>query len=171
MALKGNLIAVIGRLHPASYDLIFPHGPVVDAVHAARHSHGHGYRDDHGYVALNPQPLPPRQIFAGFETGAAVGHEVVRAAGVARAFGIELRFDVVDICPPPKPWPPLPWPFPWPPRTYPWRTDELGPEFDTGYALGLGAVLEATAEVWEQLPAAGFLEQLYDAASEIALVR
>lgn len=160
MALKGNLIAIIGRIHPAIYDVVFPHGPIVDVAHSAKYAHR--------LAELNPQPLPPRRIFAGIETGALVGHELVRAAGMAKAFGLEFAFDIVDICPPPRPRPPWPWPFPWPPRPYPWRVTEIDPEFDHGYALGLGAVLEATADVWQQLPGGGFLEELYGAASELA---
>jgi len=161
VALDRNLIAIIGRIHPAIYDVVFPHGPVIDVAHAARYAHR--------LAELNPQPLPPRQIFAGIETGAAVGHELVRAAGFARAFGLDFRMDIVEICPPPRPLPPLPWPFPWPPRPYPWRGAETEPEFDHGYGLGLGAVLEATAEVWQKLPGADFLEELYGAAGELAL--
>jgi len=147
VALDRNLIAIIGRIHPAIYDVVFPHG----------------------VAELNPQPLPPRHVFAGIETGAAVGHELVRAAGLAKAFGLDFRMDLVEICPPPRPIPPLPWPFPWPPRPYPWRGIETEPEFDHGYGLGLGAVLEATAEVWQKLPGAAFLEELYGAAGELAL--
>lgn len=158
MALDRNLIAVIGRIHPAIYDVVFPHGPAFDAGLAGKHAHR--------FAELNPQPLPPREIFAGIETGAAVGHELVRAAGMAKAFGLEFVFDVIDICPPPRPRPP--WPFPWPPRPHPWRDEESDPEFDHGYALGLGAVLEATADVWGQLPGGGFLEKVYGAASELA---
>lgn len=164
MAHGGNLIAIIGRIHPAIYDVVFPHGPIVDIAHAATATAKYAHR----LAELNPQPLPPRQIFAGIETGAAVGHELVRAAGMARAFGLDFAFDIVDICPPPRPRPQWPWPFPWPPRPYPWRTAEVDPEFDHGYALGLGAVLEATAEVWQPLPGGAFLEKLYGAASELA---
>ncbi len=170
MALNGNLIAIIGRLHPAIYDVVFPKGPVFEVARAVQHAHLQAYHA----ADLNPQPLPPKEIFAGIETGAAVGHELVRAAGFAKAFGLEFTLDIIDICPPPRPrlpwpWPwPWPWPFPWPPRPYPWRLDELGPDFDRGFALGLGAVLEATADVWQPLPAAGFLEKLYGVAGELA---
>ena len=168
MALNGNLIAIIGRLHPAIYDVVFPRGPVLEVAYAARHTHAHAFA--HRAAELNPQPLPPKEIFVGIEIGAAVGHELVRAAGFAKAFKLEFAFDIIDICPPPRPWPPLPWPwpFPWPPRPYPWRVEDIGPDFEQGYALGLGAVLEATADVWQQLPASGFLEELYGAVGELA---
>lgn len=181
MALDRNFIAIIGRIHPAIYDVVFPHGPVIDLaqagfgrragfahradVHAAA---GHGGAT-FGAAELNPQPLPPREIFTGIQTGAAVGHELVHAAGFAKAFGLEFAFDVEDICPPPRPFPPLPWPFPWPPSPYPWRQGEVDPEFTVGYGLGLGAVLEATADVWQQLPNAGFMEKLYSVAGDAAL--
>lgn len=167
MALDKNLIAIIGRIHPAIYDVVFPRGPVLDVahrVHAARAAHAATWVA----AELNPQPLPPREIFAGIETGAAVAHELVHAAGFARAFRIEFALEVDDICPPPRPFP-WPWPFPWPPRPYPWRRGDVDPEFDIGYALGLGSVLEATAEVWQQLPAATFMERLYDVAAELAV--
>ena len=86
MALNPKLIAIIGRINPAIYDIIFPHGPIR-----------FGVEDVVSRVALNPQPLPPvgRRAKAAFDPqpdppgvalGAQVGYELVRAAGFARAF-------------------------------------------------------------------------------------
>ena len=41
-----RLLAVLGRINPAVWDAIIPHGPVGPAAR----------------VALNPQPLPPKEI-------------------------------------------------------------------------------------------------------------
>lgn len=167
MPFDKNLLAIIGRISPEAFDAIFPRGPLVAGRTIARR----GELAQRG--ELNPQPLPPDEILGGIEVGIAVAHELVRAAGFARAVGLELTLDVEEICPPPKPVPPWPWPWPWPgpwPGPWPWR-GEPGPDYDYGYALGLGAVLEVSAESWAQLPSAGFLERLHDVAADIAFAR
>lgn len=170
VALSKSLIAIIGRVNPAIYDFVFPHGHRVEVElnpqplpPVAR-----------AYAELNPQPLPPvarayaelnpQPLPPGVEIGANVGHELVRAAGFARAFGLRLKLSTDDICPPPRgPWPwPFPWPGPWP------GPDEEWEQFAAGYALGLGATLEATSEVWERFDDAGLLESLHSVAAETA---
>jgi hypothetical protein len=175
MALNRKLIAIIGRVNPAIYDVIFPRGPIRVGV-----------EDVVSRVALNPQPLPPvaRMTKAAFDPqpeppgvalGAQVAYELVRAAGMAKAFGLQLQLVTEDICPPPKPWPlPWPFPFPWPqpwPDPHPWRRGEWNEELEAGYALGLGAVLEATEESWQGLESAGFFEQLHESALNLAAER
>lgn len=165
MPFDRNLLAVIGRISPEAFDAIFPRGPLMAGRTIAQ-------RGELAQRAeLNPQPLPPHEVFGGIEVGVAVAQELVRAAGFARAVGLELTLDVREFCPPPKLIPPLPWPWPWPgpwPGPWPWRDGEPGPDYDYGYALGLGATLEASAESWTQLPSAGFFEELYGVAADIA---
>lgn len=96
-----KLLEIIGRRLPAIYDVI-PRGPqhLLDAV------------------ALNPQPLPPR------EHGAAVAVELLRAGWNAERLGHDpglMFLDLDDWCPTrPKPpkvpwwWPPVPDPDPQP---------------------------------------------------------
>lgn len=169
MALSRSIIAIIGRIDPAIYDVVYPHGPAV----------GFRTRGIRSASELNPQPLPPLERYAsdplnpqplppGVEFGAYVGHELVRAAGLARVLGLTLQLTTDDICPPPRPFP---WPFPWPwpgPWPGPWREGEWESDFESGYALGLGAVLEATAPTWERLEDSGLLEQVHGIASELA---
>ena len=57
MQLSKKLLAIIGKRIPAIYDVI-PHGPQWRLAQ----------------VALNPQPLPPREL------GAAIADEFVRSA-------------------------------------------------------------------------------------------
>ena len=102
-----RLLAVLGRINPAVWDAIFPHGPVGPA----------------GRVALNPQPLPPKE--AMLRASAEVAHDIASAAGSAEADGGEpgrLVSQVIDdwcgTRPRPFPWP-HPFPFPWPPEPEP----------------------------------------------------
>lgn len=157
MAITEGLLAIIGRFDPAIYDAIFPRGPLLRAVPAHRLARFGGGEQ----VELNPQPLPPREVVAGILTGIEVGHELVRGLGFAQAFGLELRLDIEDLCPPP---PTPPWPFG--PQPDPWLTHEDRAIFDYGYAIGLGAVLEATSPVWQSLPAADFAARLHEVAAE-----
>lgn len=164
------LWAVLADRHPSLWEeIIGPGGPL-------------------GRVALNPQPLPPKEVgvFAvrsgGFDAqpdpsadsafgvryGLKTAFAVVRAAGIARLLGVALD-DIPDICPPePEPFPPLPDP----PDPIPWRTAlKAVPNFYADYALGLAIGLEATAGDWEGLPAAGALEKLHERAIGVAPVR
>lgn len=96
-----KLLEIIGRRLPAVYDVI-PRGPLhlLDAV------------------ALNPQPLPPR------EHGAAVAAEFLRAAWTANRHGLDpgVVFEELDDWCPTRPkkiklppwWPPVPDPDPHP---------------------------------------------------------
>jgi hypothetical protein len=128
MAISRRLLALIGRRHPAIFDII-PHGPLVGPVWGDRGS----------AVALNPQPLPPREL------GAAMAVEFIRTAWFADRFGLDQGIvfnELEDWCPtvPRRPklppwWPPVPEPDP-PPD---WFLD-----FHLGFAARLAA---AAAEI------------------------
>jgi hypothetical protein len=114
------LARFIARLRPEIWDVVFPHGPVLRALASG----GSAFQE----VALNPQPLPPREIFAITLADAHLS-EIVRLAELSARLGEEGRAmrkaaltligDFDEICPPnwprrPKlkwPVPPLPWPF------------------------------------------------------------
>ncbi|QIG40426.1 hypothetical protein G5T42_13865 [Microbacterium sp. 4R-513] len=166
------LWAILAERHPSLWEeIIGPSGPL-------------------GRVALNPQPLPPKAMQTrllamragdfdpqpeppgdaaiGVRYGLKTAFAVVRAAGLARLFGVAFD-DIPDICPPePDPFPPLPDP----PDPIPWRTAlKVVPDFYADYALGLAIGLEATAGDWQDLPGADALEKLHARAIGIAPVR
>jgi hypothetical protein len=106
-----SLLTLIARVRPEAWDAIHPQGPVVLNDRLAR-------------VALNPQPLPPREALT---VGAAMmAREVARLAvetdlqgGSASAWLAEF---IDDWCG--TPWPhKWPWPLPGPgpdPDPHPW---------------------------------------------------
>ena len=112
-----RLLSIVARMPPAAWDAIIPHGPRL----------GGASRGD--LVALNPQPLPPRDPF--LEGAAELAHEAVRTA-----VGMSMRGEspagflhelVADWCD--TPWP-RKWPWPWPgprpeegPRPEPWQVN------------------------------------------------
>lgn len=128
----GNLLSIIGTIHPEIWDAIIPYGPRVRVVSALEK------------VALNPQPLPPRETLLG---GAAeMAHEVVRLAVASEAQGASSSAFVSEIiddwCG--TSWP-RKWPWPWPgPRP---GTDTEGPQpepWDVKTAQVIGAVVFAS---------------------------
>jgi hypothetical protein len=152
-----RLLAVLGRINPAALDAIFPHGPV----------------DPHGAVArvaLNPQPLPPKEAF--LNASAAVANDIAFAAISAEAAGSDAAARIVskavdDWCgnsPRPIPWP-HPWPFPWPPEPEP------HPDWDVAASRVVGALtLASVASRLEDGPTRDALakgaEQLLDVGLE-----
>lgn len=145
----GNLLVHISRINPAVWDAIFPHGPL--------------YRDRYGAVALNPQPLPPKeigerlQLEAGLMARALVGLAVeadVRGDDPVRM----VRELIDDWCG--TPWP-RKWPFPWPgptfgPQLEPWQINAgrvVGATVFASYAsrLGEGPLRDALADGAERL--------------------
>jgi hypothetical protein len=148
-----RLLAVLGRINPAVWDAIIPHGPVGPAAR----------------VALNPQPLPPKE--AMLRASAEVAHDIASAAVFAAAAGGEpgrLVSEVIDdwcgTRPRPFPWP-HPFPFPWPPEPEP------HPDWDIGASRVVGALtLAQVASRMEDGPARDALakgaEQLLDAGLE-----
>ena len=128
-----RLLAVLGKINPAVWDVIIPHGPVGP--------HG-GFRHFSKVAAeLNPQPLPPKHEL--LVASAAVAHDIAFAAVSADAAGNDAASRIVaravdDWCgtrPPriPIPWP-RPWPFPWPPEPDP------HPEWDIAASRVVGAL-------------------------------
>ena len=144
-----RLLAVLGRINPAVWDAIIPHGPVGPQR-----------------VALNPQPLPPHETF--LFASAAVAHDIGFAAVSAEAAGSDAAARIVseavdDWCgtrPRPFPWP-HPWPYPWPPEPEP------RPDWDIAASRVVGALsLASVASRLQDGPARDALakgaEQLLD---------
>ena len=147
-----RLLAVLGRINPAVWDAIIPHGPVGPQR-----------------VALNPQPLPPKE--AMLRASAEVAHDIASAAVFAAAAGGEpgrLVSEVIDdwcgTWPRPFLWP-HPFPFLWP------SEPEPHPDWDIGASRVVGALtLAQVASRMEDGPARDALakgaEQLLDAGLE-----
>ena len=144
MANLVRLLAVLGKINPAVYDAIFPHGPVgPHGLAVRRFSPG-------AEVGLNPQPLPPKEAL--LVASAEVAHDIAFAAVSAQAAGTDgagrLVAQAIDEwCgtrprPLPIPWP-GPWPFPWPPEPEP------HPDWDIGASRVVGAL--ALAQVASRL--------------------
>ena len=160
MANVVRLLAVLGRINPAVWDVIIPHGPVLSRSPALRlFSRG-------TEVALNPQPLPPKESF--LFASAEVAHDIAFAAVSAQAAGSDAVARIVgeaidDWCgtrPRPIPWP-HPWPFPWPPEPEP------NPDWDVAASRVVGALsLASVASRLQDGPARDALskgaEQLLD---------
>ena len=125
-----NLLAIIATIHPEIWDAIIPHGPrAIDRLDR---------------VALNPQPLPPREaLLAG---AAEMAHEVVRLAVASEAQGNSSAAFVSEII---EDWCGTPWPRKWP---WPWPgprpgTEAEGPSpdpWDIQTARVIGAVIFAS---------------------------
>jgi hypothetical protein len=154
MASIVRLLAVLGKVNPAVWDAIIPHGPIQAHTHAFR-SFSKGSE-----VELNPQPLPPKELL--LFASAAVAHDIAFAAVSAEAAGNDsarlVSRAIDDWCgtrPPhiPIPWP-GPWPFPWPPEPEP------HPDWDIGASRVVGAL--ALASVASRLEAG----EAYDALSK-----
>ena len=83
MANLVRLLAVLGKINPAVFDAIFPHGPVgPHGLAVRRFSPG-------AEVALNPQPLPPKEAL--LVASAEVAHDIAFAAVSAQAAGNRRR--------------------------------------------------------------------------------
>ncbi len=153
MALTASAIALIGRTHPEIFELfgnpIGPRAIGIASVHASVLEH----------VALNPQPLPPKE--AGLRVGTQTGIELLRLANVARHLNIAFEIDPDNWCPTPPRKPKLPPPVLWPP---PPLDDPDDPHWHTGFALGLAAVLEVAAPGLEGLEQFGALDRIHDNA-------
>jgi hypothetical protein len=127
-----TLLSVVARIHPQVWDAIYPHGPAIGVTEPVA-----GFASRLDRVALNPQPLPPREAFL---LGAAeLAHEIVRTA-----LGIEARGDsslsfvrdtIDDWCG--TPWPHK-WPLPWP---GPHRGDGPHPEPWDAYDIQAGRII------------------------------
>ncbi len=156
MATLAAMAAILGRLNPAIYDFIFPHGPVLQTAGARRIS---VFRDEVA-AELNPQPLPPKEL--QFFAAAQVAHEIAAAAVAAQASGGNpgrLIDSVLDEWCGNGRWP-WPWPGPGPdprgPFPDPWDPD--GPVWDIAGMRLVGA-----------LTFAGFASRMQDGAARKAL--
>jgi hypothetical protein len=125
-----KLLSIVGRIRPEALDAIIPHSPAVGR-----------WTSGFDRVALNPQPLPPRE---GFELGAVdLAHEIVRIAVAEEARGgsaVSLVSEIIDD------WCGTPWPkkFPWP-WPGPRRGEGPHPEpWDVATARVIGAVIFAS---------------------------
>src|SRR4051794_11001409 len=139
MANLDRLLAVLSRINPAVWDAIIPHGPVqAHAVTARRLSPG-------AAVALNPQPLPPKEAL--LLESAAVARDIAFAAVSAEAAGNDAAGRLVaravdDWCGTHPRHLPIPWPGPWP---FPWPPDpEPNPDWDIGASRVVGALTLAS---------------------------
>ena len=121
-----ELLAIMGRINPAIWDVIHPMGP----------ERGAAFLSPGEAVELNPQPLPPRVAFQF--AAARVANEIAFAAIAAEAAGNEeaaeqiITSAVDDWCGTPSGHRPIPWPGPWPyplylddPDPHPWLVDSV----------------------------------------------
>jgi hypothetical protein len=113
-----QILRVLARLRPEVWDLIDIHGPLFTSAGSRRSS----LLDE---VALNPQPLPPRERLqvAVQVTARAVAEAAIATQMAGRDPGEVLQDVGDDWCPTP-PGPKIPWPRRWP---RPWPIDEPFP--------------------------------------------
>lgn len=151
MALTTSALTLIGRRHPAIFDLLGnPYGPFTGSRGAE--------------VFLNPQPLPPGPP-DGMRTGFHAGAALVQLAFTAHHLHVGFDIDVDDWCPTPPRRPKLP---PWPgPRPRPWRFEVVDESWGVDYVLGLAGSLEVSASVWEGFAGADVLGGVHGRALEI----
>ncbi|WP_051781691.1 MULTISPECIES: hypothetical protein [unclassified Streptomyces] len=156
-----RIVRLAARVRPEMWDAINPHGPVfatgVSAVRSLERS---------SEVALNPQPLPPREQLrlAVLQTVKGVAETAIGAYQGGRDPGEILRAVGEDWCPTP-PHPKIPWPKNWP---GPWPPGEPYPIdlVDPGYAT---AAVQAVAGLAFQGYADGIADQkLGDHFGELA---
>lgn len=134
-----RVFEILGRQHPAIYDLIHPHGPLgrFDAF------------------ALNPQPLPPRLL------GAAIAEDLISSFRIAERFGLDsgrVMAEVEELCP--RHWKD----FKLPKKGWPRPRSELHPEWFIEFQLGFAGRLAATAGYAEGTE----LEEVLNAAFELS---
>ena len=148
------LLAVLGRINPAIFDVIFPHGPVqrVGIARSSVRAAAMGRFSKADMVSLNPQPIPP-----GHElqfAAVAVANQIADAAVVAQTSGQDVGGLVAvwidDWCGNGRK--PIPWPWPWP---FPWPVDpEPNPDWDIQASQVAGALaLAAVATRLDEGPA------------------
>ena len=110
MAKATQLVSLLGRLNPAIFDVIFPHGSVQAVGFASRINE----------VALNPQPLPPEPPPDRLQrVSVLVAHQIAFAAITIEASGQDsgvrlINSAIDDWCGNGRPPIPIPWPGPWP---------------------------------------------------------
>jgi hypothetical protein len=120
MTIDRTFLAFIGRRFPAVHDLV-PHGVLTSRI---------------DYVALNPQPLPPRVM------GALVAGKLLELGWEADRFGVELTSSADwedELCPR---WPRLPK---LPPHVGTSPDPDPGPDWLLDYHFGVATTLAAAA--------------------------
>ena len=154
-----SLVSILGRINPAIYDVIFPHGPIV--FHRAGFSQpGVSAASD-----LNPQPLPPKDQL--LVAAASVARDVAFAALAAEAAGTGGGARVIgaaidDWCGT-VPRVPFPWPRPWP---FPWPLNEKQPDLDIAASRLVGAL--SLAAVAARLPDGAVKDALSKGVDQLA---
>jgi len=133
MAKATQLVSLLGRLNPAIFDIIFPHGPVQ----------GRGFASRINEVALNPQPLPPEPPPDRLQrVSALVAHQIAFAAITLEAAGQDggvrmINSAIDDWCGNGRPPIPIPWPGPWP---FAFSLDTPAKELDVAASRLVGAL-------------------------------
>jgi len=130
-----RLLVSLGKINPAIWDAIIPHGPVLSVISKSSPA---------SEVALNPQPIPPREKLE--LASAWVAKEIARAAIAAEAAGSDGASTIVaraidDWCGTPHGRLPIPWPGPWP---YPWTLDDVDADLDIDSSRVVGALTLAS---------------------------
>jgi hypothetical protein len=94
-----SLLAILGRINPAIWDVIVPMGPERRVSIGDR-------------VSLNPQPLPPRELIAAAEVGTRIAYAPAAAEATGNGEGaVNLVARAIDdFCGTGH----RPWPRPWP---------------------------------------------------------
>jgi hypothetical protein len=172
MALSNNarLAKLIGYLDPRAWDFIIPHGPLVYV-----HQHAFGpqpepWRASHfDRVALNPQPLPPKTLYALALADATIAQAFALRAGPSGSESGQRRVltaisEFVELCPR---WPR--WPKHWPPPPPPpWQQDEMTASelFFAGSRFLLAAEMMDDAALKQSLERAG--EKVMEMGLEMA---
>jgi len=155
MPMSKELINFIGRTIPGIFDVI-PHGPLaVGQI-------GRG-----GLVALNPQPLPPKQRYlaASIELAQTVAQAAILAE-VSGGDGGGVITRIVDE------WCGTPWPrpFPWPGPIGPDPDPEPHPDWDIAGGRLAGAVtLAAIASQMQESDVRGQLQRAADQLMDVAI--
>ncbi|MCW2699486.1 MAG: hypothetical protein JWQ45_1021 [Blastococcus sp.] len=122
MAQTAVFLRLLARLDARVWEVLHPHLPWLDERISARERFGDA-------VALNPQPLPPREILrlSTVATARAVAQTAITVQFSGGDAGEVLDRVAEDWCPTPPggiPWP-RHWPHPWPPgEPYP-ITEEI----------------------------------------------
>lgn len=130
-----RLLGIFGKVNPAIWDAVFPHGPVLSPSSSLTLG---------SEVALNPQPLPPLEEL--HLASASVANEVARTAIAAEVAGTKSGAEIVakavdDWCGTPRGGLPIPWPEPWP---LPWPPPGPEPEPDVKSSQIIGALTLAS---------------------------
>jgi hypothetical protein len=142
MANVVSLVSVLGRINPAIYDVIFPHGPRVRTAVS---------RFSDAAADLNPQPLPPRDelLMASAIVARDIAYAAINAEAAGNDGGARMIVTAIDDwCGNGRPPIPIPWPGPWP---FAFSLDDTPRELDVAGSRVVGAL--SFAAVASRLPA------------------